>query len=144
MTLSIVAGELGWSVLQPIDKELGKYAIDLTDPASQDRVLQVMHDEEPDLVMFAPSCEDYSPLQMILPRCPIKRLKRLKRLQEKRAVSSKLWRFVQRCMKLKIKWQLKVGIIGVENPRQSEAWKIFRIPGFPAYIDQCLINVGLV
>lgn len=28
MTLSIVAGELGWSVLQPIDKELGKYAID--------------------------------------------------------------------------------------------------------------------
>ena len=81
MTLSIVAGELGWSVLQPIDKELGKYAIDLTDPASQDQVLQVMHDEEPDLVMFAPSCGDYSPLQKILPRCPIKRLKRLKRLQ---------------------------------------------------------------
>ena len=143
MTLSIVAGELGWSVLQPIDKELGKYAIDLTDPASQDQVLQVMHDEEPDLVMFAPSCGDYSPLQKILPRCPIKRLKRLKRLQEKRAVSSKLWRFVKRCMKLKIKGQLKVGIIGVENPRQSEAWKIFRSPGFPAYIDQCRFGLKL-
>ena len=143
MTLSIVAGELGWSVSQPIDKELGKYAIDLTDPASQKQVLQVMHDEKPDLVMFAPSCGDYSPLQKILPRCPIKRLKRLKRLQAKRVVSSKLWRFVKRCMKLKMKGRLDVGIIGVENPRQSEAWKIFRIPGFPAYIDQCRFGLKL-
>ena len=28
-TLSIVAGSLGWSVMQPIDKELGRYGIGL-------------------------------------------------------------------------------------------------------------------
>ena len=143
MTLSIVAGTVGWSVMQPIDKELGRYGIDLSKPSEQKRVLEFIDREQPDLILLAPPCGDYSPLQNIMPKCPMKRWRKTQRLLWKRRRSAPLWKFTRKIMKECISGRLKVRLVGVENPKNSAAWKLYGIPGYPAHIDQCRFGLRL-
>ena len=143
MTLSIVAGSLGWSVMQPIDKELGRYGIDLSKPSEQKRVLDFIDREQPDLILLAPPCGDYSPLQNIMPKCPMKRWRKTQRLLWKRMKSKPLWKFTRKIMKARLNGSLKVRLVGVENPKNSAAWKLYDIPGYPAHIDQCRFRLRL-
>ena len=143
MTLSIVAGSLGWSVMQPIDKELGRYGIDLSKPSEQKRVLDFIDREQPDLILLAPPCGDYSPLQNIMPKCPMKRWRKTQRLLWKRMKSKPLWKFTRKIMKARLDGSLKVRLVGVENPKNSAAWKLYDIPGYPAHIDQCRFRLRL-
>lgn len=142
-TLSIVAGSLGWSVMQPIDKELGRYGIDLSKPSEQKRVFDFIDREQPDLILLAPPCGDYSPLQNIMPKCPMKRWRKIQRLLWKRRQSNPLWKFTRKIMKASLNGRLKVKLVGVENPKNSAAWNMYDIPGYPAHIDQCRFGLRL-
>lgn len=79
--------------MQPIDKELSRYGIDLSKPSEQKRVLEFIDREQPDLILLAPPCGDYSPLQNIMPKCPMKRWRKTQRL---------LWETSSKCPPLEV------------------------------------------
>ena len=67
MTLSRVAAQRGWRVLQPVDI-IAIHGLDLTTKEAQTALNQEMQKWAPDVVSWAPPCGPYSPLQMIMPR----------------------------------------------------------------------------
>ena len=115
----------------------------MSKPSEQRRVLQFIRDEKPDLVFLAPPCGPYSPLQHIMPQCPMKRWKKVQRLLAKRKMSKPLWVFTKQVMDECIQGTLEVKLVAVENPKPSSAWKMHDISGYPAYIDQCRFGLRL-
>ena len=151
MHLSQVAHERGWTVLQPVDLDMGSNSLDLTTADGQKEINDVLTDQCPDLVTWAPPCGPYSPLQHIMPKDPFRRRLKWKRLLFKRKHTGKLWRYCLghfnsacRLGKGKSK-KVRDGstIHLVENPWQSTAWKLFPFKGGISYIDQCCFGLSL-
>ena len=71
MHLSQVAHERGWTVLQPVDLDMGSNSLDLTTADGQKEINDVLTDQCPDLVTWAPPCGPYSPLQHIMQKTEV-------------------------------------------------------------------------
>ena len=151
MHLSHAAHERGWTVLQPVDLDMGSDSLDLTTPNGQKEVDDVLGNQCPDLVTWAPPCGPYSPLQHIMPKDPLRRKLKWKRLLYKRRRTGKLWRY---CLKhfnhacrlingksKKVRDGSTIHL--VENPWQSTAWKLFHFEGGSSYVDQCRFGLKL-
>ena len=93
--LEVFAGSMHltlWKCVEPIDVDMGHNGLDLTTKVGQDEVTEVITEQSPDLISWAPPCEPYSSLQNIrvMPQNPKKRQLKWFRLLKKRRYASLL------------------------------------------------------
>lgn len=130
--ISMLAASRGWEFLEPVTIESGW---DLRKPEVQEKAMEYIRREEPDLIVLAWPCGPWSPLQELNKKTPTQR----KALRAKRLESKKLLAFVRRVAL----YQRNSGraVLG-ENPFGSKAWLQPEIQeafmGMPmAVCDQC-------
>ena len=145
MTLSRVAAQRGWRVLQPVDI-IAIHGLDLTTKEAQTALNQKKQKWAPDVVSWAPPCGPYSPLQMIMPRNRVKRAAKVKRLKRKRQQAEGLWKYCHDRFHRQPEVQQKTVGDGqtiqlVENPWSSAAWKCYPFSRYSAKVDQCVFGL---
>ena len=134
--LAQVMSEFGWKV-RTFDKLNGW---NFEDPRHRRKFHELLDEECPDLVWWAPPCRVWSPLQ------------NLNALTEEQKIALDAERDYEEHVHLKFvlkrfKKQYHEGRHGaIENPAYSNAWKtrtFAKLPGAASYLDMCAYGAGL-